>query len=112
MKSYVVYFDEDYLTHWIPRKLSESMTKRLERLGFSRKNAHELKDWIIDAINKGLADKTIIVFSQDVMPKTVFDRFTPEALIRQYLDAGGCCFVDGRYSILVFRKVRENRRCA
>jgi len=88
------------------------MTKRLERLGFSRKNAHELKDWIIDAINKGLADKTIIVFSQDVMPKTVFDRFTPEALIRQYLDAGGCCFVDGRYSILVFRKVRENRRCA
>jgi len=85
----VIYFDKEYPTSWIPLKFSENMIEKLKDKGFCILNSDELRDWILKVINEEKAMETIIIFSQDVMPDKVFDRDTPDALIRQYLDAGG-----------------------
>ncbi len=88
----VAYFDKhEYpATSWIPLNLAESLKDELEREGFKPLGARELRDWMIEVIEDQRAQNTLVVFLQDVAPDTILDRFTPDALVRQYLDHGGC----------------------
>ena len=91
-KERVIYFDKyEYpATSWIPFNLAESLKNKLERRGFKPLRAGELRDWMIEVIEDQRAHNTLVIFLQDVAPDTILDRLTPDALVRQYLDHGGC----------------------
>lgn len=52
-------------------------------------NAKDIRDFIINWIENQEANSKIIVFSQDVVPDTIFDETTSNTLLREYLDAEG-----------------------
>lgn len=85
----VVYFDDDYRGVWIKKKASEEIRDFLERKEFSAVNANELLKWMNRSISSKLSHETVVVFSIDVFPKTVFYNNTPNIIVRKYLDAGG-----------------------
>jgi len=89
MVEIVCYRDDDYTTSWIPHSLANKIALALkEKLGIKIKRAGELKEWILETMEND-PSSTAVVFAQDVCPDTVFDRDTPEALIRLYVDHGG-----------------------
>jgi len=87
--SFFVYYDPNYTTSWIPHGIAEQLANILVNRGFKHVKADELKSEIIKRIQSKNADKCIIVFVQDVVPDTVFDRFEPTCLIRQFIERGG-----------------------
>jgi len=89
---YVVYRDEYYPTNWIEYKNSDEIVKYLtdkkQKIMFKEMNADELRDWMKKLVNKKNAKEHVVVFSQDVIPDTVFfDK--SDNLMREYLHLGG-----------------------
>jgi len=70
-----VYLDDTYTTAWIPHNVASFITEGLVEIGYKKKDANELKEFMIDAIKYN--KETTIVFSQDVAPDTVFDVHSP-----------------------------------
>jgi len=98
---YVVYRDTDYPTSWIDNNkldnyknantivdyLTNKTTKNVP-IPFVEKNGDKLRNWMENLIKKESAKGYVVVFSQDVVPETVFyDK--SDCLIRDYLNFGG-----------------------
>jgi hypothetical protein len=87
----VIYYDEDYPSAWIsdgkgyPRRISQY----LEKQGIEIKKADELREFIIDSIERGNSSKKFIVFSQDIIPDTIVENYTSNTTLREFLDQGG-----------------------
>jgi len=86
---YVVYSDERYPTWWISRSFSNKITSFLSKNGFQVKNADDLATWMKACIGQNTAHKSVVVFSQDVVPSTVCHSPSPACLARTFLDSGG-----------------------
>ena len=89
---YVVYRDDYYQTNWIDYKISDEIVKYLtdkkQRMIFKEMNADELKNWMKKIVDKKNAKEHVVVFSQDVIPDTIFfDK--SDNLMREYLHLGG-----------------------
>lgn len=84
----VVYYDEKYTTSWIRPRIAKDITSFLSRHDFSVLDATELRNFMFDVMENKVED-TVVVFSLDVAPDTVFDDPSANCLIRQFLDAGG-----------------------
>lgn len=90
----IVYHDEDYPTHWIEPAISQCIARYLSGRGFKIYDANELYDFIIKSISEDTASRSIIVFSQDVVPDIIFkdkffDKVICKTLLSQYLYQGG-----------------------
>ena len=86
-----VYFDEGYPSKWLSREHSADLRTRLNARGFKTLSAQGLKTWMLEKIGGKTAGNSSIVFSQDVVPDTIFPEGVDCAnvLLRQYLDEGG-----------------------
>lgn len=85
----VVYFDERYPVSWVSFPFAKEVREFSEILGFKTLNAEQLKYFFEEKIKTG-AEKTLVIFSQDVVPDTVVGTSPKmKSLIRKYLNAGG-----------------------
>lgn|GEM_PF-5986399 len=82
------YYDELYSSSWLGRH-SNNIRNFLLGKNFRELNAHDLKDWITERISERNVTDSVVVFSQDIMPDTVFSVKGTNCLIRKYLDSGG-----------------------
>jgi hypothetical protein len=97
LEGQVVYFDDavrDASGNWIGgtwlgRDVASRIAKYFETKSFARKDSSELGKWVTNAISSEQCLGSVLVFAQDVAPREVFDEFSPNARIRQYLDNGG-----------------------
>jgi len=87
----VVYRDPDYPSSWIDEGLGSPdiiantlMSRKCKKL-----DAEQLRDFMVNAVEKGNAHKKLIIFSQDVVPETVVEEFSNNTTTREYLNAGG-----------------------
>jgi len=85
----IVYHDEYYGRAWITKEWTANIVNYLKRQGFYEKNAKEVRDWVKQRIIENDAHRSVIVFSQDIVPKTIMTIKSPSDLIRRYLDASG-----------------------
>ncbi len=87
----VVYFDENYPGAWIDKKeWNEKLVEHLKKLEFEEKKAEELRDFMNERLKGKNANKSVVVFSKDMMPDTILSGMnSPDDLIHRYLDAGG-----------------------
>lgn len=89
---YVVYRDEAYPSSWIefdnPKKISGYLTNNNRNKQFVELNAARLKDWMEQLIINKNARNHVLVFSQDVIPKTIYHDKS-DNLVREYLYYGG-----------------------
>jgi len=85
----IVYHDDNYPTSWISREQSGRMVNYLKSKGFLERNAEDLAKWMEKSIDEDTCFKSLVVFSQDVIPQTVCHSPSPSILIRTYLDYGG-----------------------
>ncbi len=89
---YVVYRDEAYPTSWIefgnPKKISYYLTNNNREKQFVELNATQLEDWIEQLVKNKDASNRVVVFSQDVIPITVYHDKS-DNLLREYLFYGG-----------------------
>ncbi len=84
----IVYKDVRYPTAFVDKSLSDAITRFLVAHKFREVDADGLRDEMLKLV-KGEKEKTVIVFSQDIVPDTVLDDPSASALIRRYLDCGG-----------------------
>jgi hypothetical protein len=86
-----VYFDEKYPSKWITRRHSEDLSTHLMANGFERLSAEGLRTWMQDGLESKNVGQSSIVFSQDIVPDTIFPDHVDCAnvLFRKYLDEGG-----------------------
>jgi len=86
----IVYYDEYYAASWISREWSKKIVEYLKEKGFDKKNAMDLKDWLRSRLKEKDSHKSVVVFSQDMMPETILSGLnSPNDLARRYLDDGG-----------------------
>ncbi len=104
---YVVYRDDDYPKSWIEYHNSDAIVKYLtdkkRQKKFEKLNADKLKDWMKMLVEKGDASGYVVVFSQDVVPNTVFHDKS-DALIREYLNKGGRAVWIGDIPFFIYGK--------
>ncbi len=84
----VVYFDERYPSSWTS-EVDSQIARGLSSRGFDIKDADKLKTWMQNVISKNNTSKSVVVFAKDIIPDTVFEDFTPNVLIKRYLENGG-----------------------
>ncbi len=85
----IVYYDDNYPTHWISRQQSKRITNYFRNRNFKECNAEELSKFVEKSIDEDSCWQSVILFSQDVVPETVCHLPFPSSLIRNYLDHGG-----------------------
>ena len=85
----VVYYDKDYPTWWISRSISQQIVNFLVQKNFNVKNANDLAVWMEKAVDTKTAYDSLVVFSQDVFPDTIYHSPSPSCLARLFLDSGG-----------------------
>jgi hypothetical protein len=112
----VLYFDE-YVKdasgewiggNWIGLKNATTIAEYFKANNFSQMNSGELGRWMNQAISANEAEQTIVIFAQDVAPYDVFDDLSSNALIRQYLDAGGAVLWVGDIPFYYRTKLKDN----
>lgn len=86
-----VYFDETYPSKWLSREHSAELRTQLNARNFEILGAQCLKIWMQKKIHDKNAGQSSVVFSQDVVPDTIFPDGVDCAnvLLRKYLDEGG-----------------------
>jgi hypothetical protein len=85
----IVYFDEKYPGAWIDNEWSKKIVNHLKDSSFEEKNAEDLKIFINNSFGKN-TEKSVIVFSKDMVPDTLFSGMnSPDDLIGRYLYRGG-----------------------
>jgi hypothetical protein len=97
LESRVVYFDDRVRDasgkwiggSWIGLDKASRVAKYLENKDFVRKGSSELGKWMTNVVSSGQCGASTLVFAQDIAPYDVLDEFSPNALVRQYLDNGG-----------------------
>jgi len=86
----IVYYDPTYPAAWMKGETAEKTRNYfVESWWFVEKNAQQLRDWIVEILNKKDAHKSLVVFAQDIVPETVAEVPNDTCLLRKYLDAGG-----------------------
>lgn len=88
LQSQIVYFDGKYPSSWtkgVCRRVSEYLSQQ----GFVILDANALRQWMKETISGNEANKTVLVFANDIVPDTVYEDGTPNIMIRKYLDKGG-----------------------
>ncbi len=85
----VVYHDKTYPEGWINRNHSSLIAAHFNQNSFRVLDAVQLREFILDAIDKGISHTKIVVFSQDMVPETVCEEEHSNTLFRQFLDNGG-----------------------
>ncbi len=88
-KELIVYYDEDYPTVWIRREVSKKIASFLKSENFVEYAAEDLAKWMEESIKNDTCWRSVVVFSQDVVPDTICHSPEPSSLIREYLDCGG-----------------------
>jgi hypothetical protein len=91
---FVVYNDENYHQSWVYPEATRKIVNYLssdERKDkkFEVLDAKKLTQWIKARIEAKDANKTCIVFSQDMVPNVLAPDYSPSIILRTYLDAGG-----------------------
>lgn len=87
----IVYRDSNYPSMWIddsagyPDKIAQFLKNR----GLTLLNASELREFLINSIEEGNANKKLVVFSQDVIPDTIAEDYYSNVTLREFLDQGG-----------------------
>jgi len=84
-----VYYDDAYMTNWIPDEISLEITDFLRSKGFQGLNADELAEMMKKSVDEDTCSRSLVVFSRDVVPETICHYPYPNTLIRDYLDRGG-----------------------
>jgi hypothetical protein len=87
----VVYHDPKYPSWWIDEKLQypHAIASHFRGKGVAVKDANELRSFMIDSLDSGSSHQKLVIFSQDVVPRTVLENNDNSATLREYLDAGG-----------------------
>jgi len=85
----IVYHDETYPTCWIDGRYSSLIASHFNQNGFRILDAVQLREFILDAIDKGISHTRIVLFSQDIIPDTICEEAHSNTLFRQFLDNGG-----------------------
>jgi hypothetical protein len=87
----VVYRDRKYPSVWIDDKAGypDKISSFLEKKGFQKLNADQLRKFVVNSIHRREAHKKLIVFSQDVVPETIAEDYYANTIFREYLDTGG-----------------------
>ena len=80
----VVYYDPAYSTAWISRTEALVYRNFLVANGFTEMNANQLKTFM-----ENYGAGSTVVMAQDVIPDTISEIQSSEALIRRYMDEGG-----------------------
>ncbi len=85
-----VYYDKAYPSQWL-RRHSADLSRQLTAQGFKRLDAEELEVWMRQKVDNKTAGQSSVVFSQDIVPDTIFPDAVDCAnvLLRKYLDEGG-----------------------
>ena len=97
--------------NWIKPHVSRSIVRRLRNVfpQIPILNAQRLRDKMLSVVKRKTKKPIVIVFAQDVAPKTVLDEPSPTALVRQYLDCGGSIIWVG--DIPFWYQATENGQC-
>lgn len=90
----MVYVDDCYHCSWVYPKATRKIVDYLisdERGNkkFAALNAEGLKEWVALRIEKNNANKTVVVFAQDMVPEPLAPDSSPSIILRKYLDYGG-----------------------
>lgn len=85
----IVYYDDNFPTHWISRKQSKEITNYVRNKDFKEYDAKELAEFMEKSMDEDSCWQSVILFSQDVVPETVCHLPFPSSLVRNYLDHGG-----------------------
>jgi len=85
----IVYYDSDYPGSWVKSGDAENARDHFVERWFVEKNAGQLATWMREVLQSDLAQRSLIVFAQDIVPDTVAEVRNETCLIRKYLDAGG-----------------------
>lgn len=84
-----VYYDDNYPNWWVSRKISKKITSFLKSKGFVEHNAEELEKWMEKSLEENKCHQSVVVFSQDIAPDTIYTWKSPSTIIRAFLDCGG-----------------------
>ena len=85
----IVYHDKTYPTCWIDSRYSSLIASHFSQNGLHILDAVQLREFISDAIDKGISHTKIVLFSQDIVPETICEEAHSNTLFRQFLDSGG-----------------------
>ncbi len=86
----ICYYDPRYTSSWVPHEFAEKVSNILMGLINAKvMDAGEIREAIIGLLDEGRAQKSVLIFTQDVFPDTVFRSNTPDVLIRHYMENGG-----------------------
>jgi hypothetical protein len=85
----VIYYDESYPTVWIEKNHSFNIASYFTQKNIKWVDAIELQKFIRDAIERNVAYKKMVVFSQDIVPETIANPISSSILLREFLDQGG-----------------------
>lgn len=93
-EKFVLYTDECYHYSWVypeaRKKIIDYFTSNERKdKKFKILGANNLKNWMANRIENGDANKTVIVFTQDMVPEVLAPDFSPSIIMRTYLDCGG-----------------------
>jgi hypothetical protein len=86
---YVVYHDISYATGWLSEDMANQISTFLKSKGVKELNASDLAKWMERIIEENKCDRSVVVFSQDIVPDTICHSPSPSSLVRRYLDSGG-----------------------
>lgn len=89
----IIYYDNNYPTNWIEHnfanQIKESLIKKFKAVIV---NGDTIKDFMIELIKNGKVRNSLIIFTQDVFPKSIIEEPFTTNTLREYLDAGGSIF--------------------
>jgi len=86
-----VFRDSTYPSSWIndslgyPDKIASFFSNNAVKLV----DADELKQFMVSSLEEGSSHQKLVVFSQDIVPKTIAENYYTTTTVREYLDAGG-----------------------
>lgn len=84
---WTVYADPFYPSGWIIG--AEELVSILKDMGFTHRNAADLRSWMLTVLGMGRAYRTVTVMAQDVVPDTIAATPDENAILRHYLNGGG-----------------------
>lgn len=89
MARFFVYYDSNFASGWINQWVIERIIAYFRDKDFQEVNAQDLKNWMVRLIERKEAFNSVILFAQDLIPNTIIETATSNALVRRYLNAGG-----------------------
>jgi len=87
--SIVIYHDAKYPSSWIDDNFSSRIAGLSKRLNASIVDADQLGTFMRQSINQNTSHLVLVVFSQDVVPKTILEDPFSTNTLREFLDMGG-----------------------